>query len=420
MVIAISNTILENIEEDHIRTYLRKKGIKENSEENGTEIKYWLDQLLSDNNIDIEEFEKFLYRELSYGKRRYIRVYKLDKASEIKMADNWLDKLKGKFEVDSLNVINVLKSIPNSKDYLKIAAVESNEDRKGQLEYIKILFVRHVQVREGSTINDTSLYFPTEIDFKKKRLYIKTWNRINLEQNNRNDLLDDIKNRLETAFGVHTKDYSLEHKKVLYSMSQGLISNIYNKIPAYNDLEKISGEMEMFEEVILKNASLIHTNNDDGKIKLPKTVIDFHDELRKLLEKLVISDYFFDKDYEDIWGLGVDTIISKIRFKDLEHILTSLNGESSEVPIICTKTFLALKKSLEDSEHVDRIWIHKNRKKGKMSLTYDASNGHYLDIIILSNIRYTQEDINEILEMYESYGSGIICDFETKNRRDAV
>ncbi|RHK64153.1 hypothetical protein DW054_07030 [Dorea formicigenerans] len=72
--------------------------------------------------------------------------------------------------------------------------------------------------------------------------------------------------------------------------------------------------------------------------------------------------------------MGIHMIVSKIKFKDLEHVLTILSSETSEIPVFCTKTFfvltilssetseipvfctktfLSLKKSLEDV----KLWI---------------------------------------------------------------
>lgn len=416
----ISKTILDNIDEEHIITYFNRNKIKRAENDQGMEMKYWIDQLFAQGIIDVDDFEKFLYKELFYGKRKFIRVYKLDALNDIKTVNVWLENLDEKFGLKTLDYINIMNTIPNPENYLKIAAVEAIENRRGQLERIKLLFVKYVQSREKGKVLDSSLYFPVEIDFKKQIMYIKTWNRINLESYKRNDLLDSIQERMENAFGVHIKEYHTEHKKVLYNMSQGLILDIYQRIPYYNDIEKLSDEIQTFENTVLSNINLKHVFNEGSKASISKEVIDVRDEIQKLLEKIVISDYFFDIDYEDVWNLGVDAIISKIRFKDLEHILTSLNGESSAVPIFCTKTFLALKKSLEDSEHVERIWVQKDRDNGKLSLTYDASCEQYLDIIILSNIRYTQEDLNDAMEMYECYGSGIVSRFERKNRKNVV
>ena len=65
-----------------------------------------------------------------------------------------------------------------------------------------------------------------------------------------------------------------------------------------------------------------------------------------MFEKICISDYFFDVPSEDIWNMGIHMIVSKIKFKALEHVLTILSSETSEIPVFCTKTFLKQKQIL--------------------------------------------------------------------------
>ena len=49
--------------------------------------------------------------------------------------------------------------------------------------------------------------------------------------------------------------------------------------------------------------------------------------------------------------MGIDTIISRIRFNDVAHVLASLSGEESNIPVICTKTFMSLMLASGDFRH---------------------------------------------------------------------
>lgn len=65
---------------------------------------------------------------------------------------------------------------------------------------------------------------------------------------------------------------------------------------------------------------------------IPKYVFDFQEELKKVIEKLCICDYFYDGQYETaVWGMGVEMIVSKIKFQDIEHVLTIMSSESSQM-----------------------------------------------------------------------------------------
>ena len=52
-------------------------------------MKYWIDQLFTQGIIDVSDFEKLIYKELFYCKRKFIRVYKLDALNDIKTVNVW-------------------------------------------------------------------------------------------------------------------------------------------------------------------------------------------------------------------------------------------------------------------------------------------------------------------------------------------
>ena len=204
-------------------------------------------------------------------------------------------------------------------------------------------------------------------------------------------------------------------------MSQGLISDIYKKIPAFNQISEVQDVVKNFQQDVLSVLSLKNKIQQDKYFSISKGVLDFEDEIQKVLEKLCVSDFFYDVPYESIWNMeGIDTIISKIRFNDVEHVLTSLSGEATEVPIFCTKTFMALKKSMEDAETVERLWIVKERDRGKLSLSYDATKEEFLGIRILSNIRFKQADLLVAEEIYNQYETGIITKVTETDQRVVV
>lgn len=417
----LSKSIVINVESNYIETYLKQKGLVRTENESGQELNYWVDSLFKEKKIDVSEFERFLFEELFWGKRKTIRIYKLDNSNKVKLAQDWLPILNEKYNINSLNFTNILGTIPDKEQRLKIAAVVSEENYKGELSKLQILFVKMVEIYEKSSNVESTAYIPVDIDFVKKTICLKVWNRTALQPDYRPDeLFEHIKSILLWTFNVKTKTFGLQHKKVLYNMSRGLIADIYEKIPAYSRIAQVSDIIKNFEQDIYKNIKLENTEEANGKIILSKGVLDFEDEIHKLIEKLTVCDYFFDRSYEEIWNMGVDVIIAKIRFNDAEHVLTSLSGEATEVPIFCTKTFMALIKSMEDAEVVERIWISKNRIRGKLDLRYDATNDEYLGIMILSNIRFKEEDLLAALEIYRGYESKVIGQITAEDKRDVV
>lgn len=366
-MLTLSGMIVDNVGEEYINTYLRSKRYVKAEEQDGKSVEYRVNALIEQGELDLEDFEKFLLEELFYGKRKSIRFYKLDTAYKLKKPEDWLSKLRETYKVESLDFTEIMKTIPSPEHCLRIAAVSSDVDRKGNLEKIDILFVAYTEVSENGRIRSTVAYYPVEVDLKEKRMVIKAWNRQGLcEGYKLEEQFDHIAMILSLSFGVKTKPFMATHKKALHHMSRGLVTEVYNKIPSFNQIRELENPIQTFKQEVLKKLSLKNVKEQDGEKTLGKNIFDFEDEVEKMLEKLCISDYFYDIPYDEIWKMGVKTIVSKIKFKDLEHVLTILSSEASEAPIFCTKTFLSLKKSLEDAKLVERLWIEHDRSHGRL------------------------------------------------------
>ena len=143
-------------------------------------------------------------------------------------------------------------------------------------------------------------------------------------------------------------------------MSKSLIYEAYSHVPTYNEIENIGGVIKNFVEETLGGLSLRNVSVDGkGKHVLSDGVMDFEAEIRNVLEGLAISDYFFDRDFNEIW--------------------------------------------MEESERIETLWITMDRKKGNLNLKFDASNMEYLEILIKYGIRFNEADMNSALEIYEKY-----------------
>ena len=403
---SLSQSIITNIGADYIETYLKKKGFSRTDEEKGQELKYWVDNLLKEKKIDIEEFEEFLFSELFWGKRKTIQIFKLDKTKDYKYPRDWELPLEEKYNIDSLNFFNILGSIPNGEEPRKIASVCSEENLKGELVKIRLLFACYIQVNGDRGYKDSVAYIPVEVDFSRKIMLIKAWTRQQIahEEHKAYSLMDHIKRLMGIEFKVATRNYMSEHKKILFLMSKRLIYEAYSHVPTYNEIESIDGVIKNFIEETLSGLSLRNVEvNEQGKLVLAEGVMDFEAEVRNVLEGLAISDYFFDRDFDEIWKMGLEAVVARVKFNDEERVLTSLSGENTSAPIFCTKTFMSLKNRMEEAERIETLWITMDRKKGNLNLKFDASNMEYLEILIKYGIRFNETDMNSALEIYEKY-----------------
>lgn len=405
---SLSQSIIVNVEEKYIENYLKKKGFTRTEDENGKELKYWVDSLLNNEKINIEEFEEFLFNELFWGKRKTIQIYKLDNVKDYKYPEDWEVPLAEKYNVDSTNFCDILCSIPSREEPRKIAAIYSEENIKGELIRIRVLFVCYIQLNGEKGYKDSVAYIPVELDFSRKIMIIKAWTRQRIahDEHKAENLMLHIKKLLGSEFKVRTRSYLAEHKKVLFSMSKNLIYEAYSHVPTYNEIGKIDDVVRSFVEKTLGGLSLRNVEvGKNGVHVLTDGVMDFEAEIRNVIEALTISDYFFDRDFNEIWKMGLEAVVARIKFNDEEKVLTSLSGENTSTPIFCTKTFMSLKNRMEESERIETLWITMDRKKGNLNLKFDASNMEYLEILIKYGIRFNETDMNSALDIYEKYES---------------
>lgn len=403
---SLSQSIITNVEESYIQLYLKKKGFVQTDEEKGQELKYWVDNLLKDKKINVEEFEEFLFNELFLGKRKTIRVYKLDKVKNYKYPGDWELPLEEKYNVVSINFSDILGMIPNCEETRKIVAIRSEENIKGELTRIRLLFACYIQINGARGYKDSVSYIPVEIDFNKKIMLIKAWTRQQIahEEHKADNLMEHIKKIMGIEFKVTTKNYMSEHKKILFLMSKSLIYEAYSHVPTYNEINNIEGSIKKFVEETLGGLSLRNVKpNGNGQHILAEGVMDFEAEIRNVLEGLAISDYFFDRNFDEIWKMGLEAVVARVKFNDEEKVLTSLSGENTTTPIFCTKTFMSLKNRMEESERIETLWITMDRKRGNLNLKFDASNMEYMEILIKYGIRFNEADMNSALEIYEKY-----------------
>lgn len=404
-MLSVSQTIITNVEAGYIETYLRQKGLYRTEEDKGLELKYWLDKLLAEGKVPIGMFEEFLFEELFWGKRKMIRVYKLDNIKDYKYLFDWANALQKWYGIEEIFYNDILRNIPTDEMRRKIAAVHYEENSRGELQKIQILFALYIDVNVENGFSGSTAYIPVEIDFIKGIMIIKAWNRQQVvQEHNADNLMTHMKNIMQIEFGVKTQNYVFEHKKVLFSMSNKLINEVYSRVPTYNQIDNLQSMIGSFAEYVIRELPLQHVYmNDTDRVMIEMGVMDLNAEIRNVIENLAISDYFFDRDFQEMWGMGLEAVVAKIKFNDRERVLTSLSGENTEVPIICTKTFMALKKRMEETEKIESLWITMSREKGNLNLKFDAMHSEYLEILIRYGIRFNEKDMNSAIEIYEKY-----------------
>lgn len=69
-MLTLSRKIVVNVEDKYIETYLKKNGHVRTEEQKAKRVEYWVNDLIEQNELNVQEFEKFLYEELFFRKEK--------------------------------------------------------------------------------------------------------------------------------------------------------------------------------------------------------------------------------------------------------------------------------------------------------------------------------------------------------------
>ena len=235
----------------------------------------------------------------------------------------------------------------------------------GELDKIRLLFACSIQTNGKRGFIDSVAYIPVEIDLKEKIMILKAWTRqyIAQEEFKADNLLTHIQSLMKIQFKVVTEDFVTEHKRVLFLMSKSLINEAYAHVPTYTQICNINGTVHKFVEKTLSGLALRNKKIVGDKYILEEGVMNFEGEIKNVIEGLAISDYFYQRNFDEIWDMGLEAVVARIKFNDTERVLTSLSGENTSTPIFCTKTFMSLKNRMEEAEKTETLWITMKRKE---------------------------------------------------------
>lgn len=404
-MLVINPLVINEIDNKVLRDYLKKYS----KQKKGETKSEWLKYLIESNELDVKEFKKFLFNELMYGTRRYIRVYKLANVRYIKKAEDWTDYLS-RYGMNSLCCNKILETNPDDASF-KIAATDNEKDEYGDLSKIFLIYVKSIKVSEKSVTSKIYTYLPVEIDLKKKLISIKVHNRNGIiNENNRPEkITESLLELIQAQMNIKPGMFKCNPAEVLYRMSNGLIDDFFNKIPTMNKLNNLENKIDSFindvlTEDLFKNKEIIKHENKDF-YTLNDSVMDLESEIKFLLQQAVVFDYFFDKEISVVLD-ELDVVLVCLRFNDRDNVTASLTGENRRKALFDSKTLMSLRRSMDLVKSLSYITIYYRNEDGIiMKVKYDASNPDYLGIHVLNYNCFTEREYKRIWEIYGNYES---------------
>lgn len=414
---AVAKSIIINVRDTKITGFLKEKGVVREDGDKGMELYLWVGKILAEAKITMEELNECLYHELMFGHRRFIRLYELRNIRKIKREEDWNDFLV-EYDCPSMNFNRILQTNLLDDETVKIAAMRTNIVGE-VVQKVDILFVYNMETKSRETGDPLHFYsyLPVAIDLNAKTITIKVWNKDDaLEENTPIEQIDNIFHRLEQKLEFDTRSISVDPQKVLYRMSKALFDDFFRQLPNTDEVEAQKGNMSAIVNSLLLNVTLQNSEYDNGEITMNPEVINVQEEMYKLLQQVALYDYLKDNDIKTLLD-NTDKYISRIRFSDRDNLTASLTSETGVKCIFDAKTFMCVRNSLDLVESIVSIVVSfvPPNKKGLLSVKYDASSRTFLNIHILNNRYYTEDEFAKIWELYKEYESednaitGVVC-----------
>ena len=115
-MLTLSRKIVVNVEDKYIEIYLKKNGHIRTEGQQAKKVEYWVNDLIAQKKLNVQEFEKFLYEELFFGKRKCIRIYQLDYLNKIRNPRDWASNLNRVFGQKDLNFNRILTTFRQKRN----------------------------------------------------------------------------------------------------------------------------------------------------------------------------------------------------------------------------------------------------------------------------------------------------------------
>ena len=127
-----------------------------------------------------------------------------------------------------------------------------------------------------------------------------------------------------------------------------------------------------------------------------------------------MSDYFFRRNYNAVWDMGLSAVVNSVKLSELDNAITIVKSEDNNKPVFCGKPFLMLLGAMENTRQVDALCISFMYRDKKFRVSYDATKEDYISIGILSGQEdFCEEDYQMIWEMLKKYEKGKVVSIKT-------
>lgn len=250
----VNGSLIKNINETKLNQFLKENNCIRTDGQRGKDAKFWLEDLINEGKISTEILNDFFFNELFYGKSNMMNIYKIKSCKNLIDEENWIDGLAEAYDIQSINFNNIMSTGVNPDSPEKIAMFKTVFDEERKISSVKLIIVKYIRAIVNGKESDSCCYLAIEFNIEEKLLIVKIRNRhyIPIKDHRPKASIENVVNTLKWELDFETKIFDDEHQKVLYKMSKGLLEELYQSIPNYNDVHNMEKPIENFIEDTIK------------------------------------------------------------------------------------------------------------------------------------------------------------------------
>lgn len=398
-ILAINTGVIKNLTQGYLNSLLTSKRKFAEFQREGMEIEYYIAKLLGEEQWEEDELQDLLFEGLLYGKHRNVNIYQIRNCHNLKSIEKWITNICSPYGIEDIPYKKLITLRINRERKEDLVGIDTVEDIEGNLIRVRLIFGRQVQVVSSGELVDKYMFIPIEIDFVRKILIVKSkpMNYIVNEEDKPEKLMEYFSNIVIHNMGVQLEEFSENHRYALYNMCKCMVSDLFTIIPHQIYGNEIKSKISEFETSILQ---ILNLQGLEEK-KQYNNVFDIEKAIVKVLEHIALADFLFDRGIDEIFSMGINHIITYLKFNDGTNVNATVRGENYKKCIFSSEAFMGLRSSIENVKSIVEMQIAYKKRKATVRVKYNASNYEYLNMHFYSE--YEMEELDNAWERYKYY-----------------
>lgn len=350
----------------------------------------FINEKIIEKEIDKNDINNFLPKQLSFGKHKQVFYYKF-KSGYDNTVKSVSDNINLRFGIKSMDYNELANAYYREIDgedenlaYVNVLKEDNNKVLK-----LRLIFVKKVKYKDGNVEKYENSYFPIDIDFESNYFVIKSMIKdyINLKEYKSNTLAQEYAKKIISMLNLQVIEDKSGNQTVLYNMCNKLLDKVISEVSklGMKDLDSlIEGFAETIKEEIKKKLSM--------PIKTTGALNEIKPQVKNIIENIIVPLILID-------NKQIDGLISYIKFRDRTAVKAVLKTKRRNETLLDSEAYLNLRETLKKSNYVQKIRVIWNEKE--LSLYYDASRDECVEFHFYRKI--LKADVDYAIKRFEEH-----------------